>query len=124
MGTIDPSSLQVTLQNNSILHCDVCATRFSGCVAGVAIGSYFDLLTRDGLTIPSLELSQYVSQCFAVLNYTDKRVRVRVQYVYFSNVQTSLVVPPDSLFYVTTAQMFYIHVSIILLGVVKQHKKS
>ena len=92
-------------------HCNVCASRFSGCAADVATDSYFDILTRGGLTIPSLELLQYVSQCFAVLNYTDKRD--------FSNVQTSLAMPPDSLFYVTTAQMFYLHVIITLHGVVK-----
>ena len=56
---------------------DVSATRFSGCAADVATGSYFDILTRGGLTIPSLELLQYISQCFAVLNYTDKRVLQR-----------------------------------------------
>ena len=56
-------------------HCDVCAIRFSGCAADVATGSYFDILTRGGLTIPFFELSEYVSQCFLeVLNYTDKRV--------------------------------------------------
>ena len=48
-------------------HCDVCATRFSGCAADVETGSYFDILTRGGLTIPSLELSQYVSQCLAAV---------------------------------------------------------
>ena len=53
---------------------DVSAARFLGCAADVATGSYFDILTRGGLTIPTLELLQYVSQCFAVLNYTDKRV--------------------------------------------------
>ena len=55
-------------------HCDICASRFSGCTTNVATGSYFDILTRGGLTISSLELSQYVSQFFALLNYTDKRV--------------------------------------------------
>ena len=64
----------VAKQLHTKTHCDVCASRFSGCAADVATGSYFDILTRGGLTIPSLELSQYVSQCFAVLNYTDKRV--------------------------------------------------
>ena len=64
----------VAKQLHTKTHCDVCASRFSGCAADVATGSYFDILTRGGLTIPSLELSQYVSQCRAVLNYTDKRV--------------------------------------------------
>ena len=64
----------VAKQLHTKTHCDVCATRFSGCAADVATGSYFDILTRGGLTIPSLELSQYVSQCLGVLNYTDKRV--------------------------------------------------
>ena len=64
----------VAKQLHTKTHCDVCATCFSGCASDVATGSYFDILTRGGLTIPSLELSQYVSQCFAVLNYTDKRV--------------------------------------------------
>ena len=64
----------VAKQLHTKTHCDVCATRFSECAADVATGSYFDILTRSGLAIPSLELLQYVSQCFAVLNYTDKRV--------------------------------------------------
>ena len=64
----------IAKQLHTKTHCDVCATRFSGCVADVATTSYFDILTRDRLTISSLELSKYVSQCFAVLNYTDKRV--------------------------------------------------
>ena len=64
----------VAKQLHTKTHCDVCATRFSGCAADAATGSYFDILTRGGLTIPSLELSQYVSQCFAVLSYTEKRV--------------------------------------------------
>ena len=56
------------------IKCDVCATRLSGCAADVATGLYFDILTRGGLTIPFFELLEYVSQCFEVLNYTDKRV--------------------------------------------------
>ena len=56
------------------MHFEVCATRFSGCAADVATGSYFNILTQGGLTIASLELLQYASQCFAVLNYTDKSV--------------------------------------------------
>ena len=64
----------IAKQLHTKTHCDVCATRFSGCPADAATGLYFDILTRGGLTIPSLELSQYVSQCFAVLNYTEKRV--------------------------------------------------
>ena len=64
----------VAKQLHTKTQCDICASRISGCAADVATGSYFDILTRSGLTIPSLELSQYVSQCFAVLNYTDKRV--------------------------------------------------
>ena len=64
----------VAKQLRTKTHCDVYATRFSECAADVATGSYFDILTRGGMTIPSLELSQYVSLCFAVLIYTDKRV--------------------------------------------------
>ena len=52
----------VAKQLHTKMHCDVCANLFSGCAADAATGSYFDILTRGGLTIPSLELSQYVSQ--------------------------------------------------------------
>ena len=64
----------VAKQLHTKMYCNVCASCFSGCTADVATGLYFDILTRGGLTIPSLELLQYVSQCFVVLNYTDKHV--------------------------------------------------
>ena len=56
----------IAKQLHTKTHCDICTARFSGCAADVATGLCFDILTRGGLTIPSLELSQYVSQCFAV----------------------------------------------------------
>ena len=46
----------VAKQLHTKTHCDVCATRFSGCAAEAATGSYFDILNRGGLTI-----------CFSVL---------------------------------------------------------
>ena len=104
----------VAKQLDTKTHCDVCTTRFSGCAADVATGSYFDILTRGGLTIPFLELSQYISQCFVVLNYTDKRVlqqcpnlssRAAGQFILRYHCANVL-----------------LNVIIILLGVVKYHK--
>ena len=35
---------------------------------------YFDLLSQEGLTVPSHQMAEFVCACFAILDYVDKFV--------------------------------------------------
>ena len=50
--------------------CEEQLSNSSGCVAERR--SYFDLLSRGGLIAPFIALTQYVSNCIAILDITDE----------------------------------------------------
>ena len=52
--------------------CKLCNDQSSG--STVRKESYFDLLTRGGLTIPSAALAHYVANCFAILDLAETSI--------------------------------------------------